>query len=622
MGETANQVGPFGRRDDDQDLQDADASYSESYAPAGSNIQPYDLDTSSSVSTTGSYTSDPDATGPNMGYAGSDSANTIYGTTLYPDTTTADDRFASTAFGGTSDATYVGAAGSYAARAYPPDDDDLLRIVDTADAGATDDEDDGTSEIRAGIEATRNDMSATIDAIQAKLNPEAIIEQAKDTVREATVGKVEQMVSDAGSAAKDTGSNLMDMVKGNPVPAAALGLGLAWLLMRDKGGSGGSQQYWRPDYDRGSYGGPQYYGSPNVDANRNVVPQGSYYTQSYTPQRHNGGQSQQGPLDGIIETIRQNPIPAALTGLGISWLLMNNNNGGGSSSGFSSNSGMLHEAQHKVSSTVGQAGDTVGQAVGQAQDKVGDAVSTVQDTAGQVQDKAGQIVGQAQDTVGQVASQVQDTAGQVVSQVTDTAGQLASQVQEKAGQVAGQAQETVGQVAGTTSDVVSQVLDAVRRNPVPAALGGLSIAWLFMNRKNNRPGDRLMRMAGYTVGGTVEGAGTKLGDVAAGTQLQAEEAKSRFQRMLEENPLGVGAITAGVGIALGLALPETEREHQLMGDARDQLLDKAQQVAQDTLQKVQTVAGEVATGVQETVKQEAQNQGLTPEAIAGQAQQS
>jgi hypothetical protein len=41
--------------------------------------------------------------------------------------------------------------------------------------------------------------------------------------------------------------------------------------------------------------------------------------------------------------------------------------------------------------------------------------------------------------------------------------------------------------------------------------------------------------------------------------------------MLQENPLAVGTLAVGVGAAVGLAIPETSKEHEVMGEARDNL---------------------------------------------------
>jgi ElaB/YqjD/DUF883 family membrane-anchored ribosome-binding protein len=107
------------------------------------------------------------------------------------------------------------------------------------------------------IEETRGGMTETLDELGQRLDPANIVAGAKETVREATVGKVEQMattagdiVSDAGTTARQTGEGLIETIKRNPVPAAMAGIGLGWLWMsRDK-----NQMSWSQNHDgRGRY---------------------------------------------------------------------------------------------------------------------------------------------------------------------------------------------------------------------------------------------------------------------------------------------------------------------------------------------------------------------------------
>jgi ElaB/YqjD/DUF883 family membrane-anchored ribosome-binding protein len=127
------------------------------------------------------------------------------------------------------------------------------------DTGAAADASDDTVIIEYEIEQTRADMSETIDAIQQQLSPDHLKEQAREMVRDATIGKAQDMVSNAGESAKATGSSMVEMIKQNPVPAALAGIGLGWLWMK------------RPKQDnRAIYGGyPQAYPYP--------------YPQQYTP---------------------------------------------------------------------------------------------------------------------------------------------------------------------------------------------------------------------------------------------------------------------------------------------------------------------------------------------------
>lgn len=297
-------------------------------------------------------------------------------------------------------------------------------VVDMAEVDTTEASDAGeideTVEMRAEIEQTQANLSETINAIQDRLNPQAVMDrakdtaretatdlvtQAKDTVREATIGKAEHMVSDVGETARGTGSSIMETIRRNPVPAALAAIGVGWLWMhRAKGapdGNGSYQSSVRPSY--GAYGTAASYG--------------------------------------------------------------------GSSSAY----------DNGASGTSG-----------------------------------------AQDAMRQGVQQVQDTAGHVANQ----------------------------------------------------AQTGASI-------------------------------------LAAGTQQQAQRAQGQLQQMLQETPLAVGGIALALGAAVGLAIPETPPEHQLMGEARDTLMQKAQDTAQDTMQKVQGVAQKVGSTAIDTAKDEAQQQGLT-----------
>ncbi len=161
-------------------------------------------------------------------------------------------------------------------------------------------------------------------------------------------------------------------------------------------------------------------------------------------------------------------------------------------------------------------------------------------------DMSGQWMGQVQDTAGQWAGRAQDTMGHVTGQAQQTIGQA----QQTIGQVTGQAQQAVGQLAGQAQQTAQSLV--------------------------------------------------------TGTQ----QAQGELQRMAQENPLALGAIGLALGAAVGLLLPETELESQMMGGARDALMEKAQETAQSTLQKVQSVAQEAGQAAQSAAQNAAQQQGL------------
>jgi ElaB/YqjD/DUF883 family membrane-anchored ribosome-binding protein len=179
--------------------------------------------------------------------------------------------------------------------------------VRTAEAGRAASDTLGTpadepAQIRADIEQTRADMAETIDAIQDRISPQRVFEQAKETVRDATVGKVKDMANAASNTASELVDDVQDRarqavgyVRENPLPAALIGAGIAWFVAQAR-----SHNRPRPfAYERDTVAGAA--GTPR---------QPPVYVSRHT--RH-----------GWWETVSDNPVPAALTGLGIGWMMLN-----------------------------------------------------------------------------------------------------------------------------------------------------------------------------------------------------------------------------------------------------------------------------------------------------------
>ena len=98
------------------------------------------------------------------------------------------------------------------------------------------------------IRETRAEMDETIDALSAKLDPSNLIDQAKEAFTSSA--------KDAGTSMMDQlkDSSVLDTIKANPIPAAAVGLSLAWLL--SKMGENESEKY---RYERYQATGDPYY---------------------------------------------------------------------------------------------------------------------------------------------------------------------------------------------------------------------------------------------------------------------------------------------------------------------------------------------------------------------------
>ena len=191
-------------------------------------------------------------------------------------------------------------------------------------------------------------------------------------------------------------------------------------------------------------------------------------------------------------------------------------------------------------------------------------------------------------------------------------------------------------------------MDTIRGNPVPAALIGIGAAWLYLKGRNasgtayrdgnwrDAPGynpgyssgvsgrntseypvgtrgtgayDAASTMGEAEPGSMTAGAASRVRGLSADVRSSAREmtedlrtsardttrrAQLKFNDVLRDNPLVLGAAAALVGAAVGMSIPATEAENRLMGEARDSVVERAQGVASDAADKVSELAGSVA----------------------------
>jgi ElaB/YqjD/DUF883 family membrane-anchored ribosome-binding protein len=311
-----------------------------------------------------------------------------------------------------------------------------------------DDQGQRPGEIRREIEQTRANMSRTIEALETKLDPARIKQQAAQSLRDNTVGRVEALADNAGQTVKGAGNDVFDAIKKNPIPAALAAIGLGWLFMESR--NEGRQRSYR-----------------FAEGRRDASPYGYRYGYEYGEyDREHDWQTGRRPMERM------------------------------------------------------------------------------RGTGGDIKDRASQA-----------ASNVGEKASDIASNVGEKASDIATNVGEKAGDIA----STVGEKA---SDVAYSMRDTAEQAKYRA-------------------------------------------------QHTAYRARTRLEDMMDQSPLLVGAAAVALGAAIGMALPATEKEDEMLGEARDNLMEKAQETARETVDKAQHVAKEATQAAQETAKTEAQRQNLT-----------
>jgi hypothetical protein len=208
------------------------------------------------------------------------------------------------------------------------------------------------------------------------------------------------------------------------------------------------------------------------------------------------------------------------------------------------------------------------------------------------------------------------------------------------------------------SDFIQDLGDAVRKNPLSAALIGMGVLWLFSgSRPVERAGDfvrntsldRIPDAAGTAyeaarsavrsgtdaIGEHVASAKDAVRDGAAGAFDNAARygrdyadtaseyvtsmpgtgteifntVRSNLSDVFRAQPLALGAIGIAIGAGIAAALPATELETDYLGETSDTVKAKAAEFAAEQTDRVTTVAENVV----EAVTEEARKQGLTLE---------
>lgn len=125
--------------------------------------------------------------------------------------------------------------------------------------------------------------------------------------------------------------------------------------------------------------------------------------------------------------------------------------------------------------------------------------------------------------------------------------------------------------------------------------------------------------AGRWVGhGAYEGARmTQQGAMSAGrTVRRSAVATTRSAgQAMDEYPLAAAGAFLGLGLLVGLLVPETEQEDRLMGETSDRMKRQAYEAGKDAAQR----AGHVAKETVRAASEEAERQGIAPSQIADQA---
>jgi hypothetical protein len=213
-------------------------------------------------------------------------------------------------------------------------------------------------------------------------------------------------------------------------------------------------------------------------------------------------------------------------------------------------------------------------------------------------------ISETQAELQQTVAEIQDrlSPAHIKQQAADTVREAATNVRHR----------TVGRVQHMTRG----------QNPIPFALIGIGAAWLIANNRSSRrwsdseydgewgsseyisSDDEFASPYAGDVDATL-GVGADTGSVGRNSRLAASRermselsheardraryaanrARTRWDSMLNDNPMALGIAALAAGALVGAALPQTEIENEYVGETRDNVVDSAKSMAQTAVGK-------------------------------------
>lgn len=249
----------------------------------------------------------------------------------------------------------------------------------------------------------------------------------------------------------------------------------------------------------------------------------------------NVGETARETGSGFMETIKRNPVPAALAAVGLGWLWMNRQSGGSRDSGqyrsFSGGRGTYTYGQNPpygYGTTYTESAYRAGSPYPSSETyRVGEHGSGSGGDQS-LTDKVGDVAGQTKEKVSDVAGQTKEKVGDVAGQAQERVGQFADQAQEKMGQFTDQAQYGARRVKGRFDETLTD-------NPL--ALGAVAIAAgiaVGVSLPETPWEDRVMGEARDTVMQKAQGAAQETFEKVQQVAQQVQEpAKQAVQQVKE-----------------------------------------------------------------------------------------
>jgi len=301
-------------------------------------------------------------------------------------------------------------------------------------------------------------------------------------------------------------------------------------------------------------------------------------------------------VTSLADAARRNPLPTAMIGLGLGWLILES---------MAGNRPQERRQQSSSHNYVGVyapqgAGPAMGREYSPSQSNEGYYASTDWSQSGYragAQNPSGypQSQGSRQEYGQEYRQGNWQGSGQGSYQESGNGHQHGENPLAKA---TGVVKDTVGGVTDRVSDVLSNTVGDVKervsdtvgeiKDRVNETMGGVR----QQAEELGQQGQRSFNRAGY-----------QMDEWQQRARYEGQRRGQQVVRNLEDNPLIYGAVALAAGAALALLLPQSHVENRAFGEMREQVMAKGQEVLETAKGHAQQVIEEVRPELEEKVRQ-------------------
>jgi uncharacterized protein YjbJ (UPF0337 family)/gas vesicle protein len=285
-------------------------------------------------------------------------------------------------------------------------------------------------------------------------------------------------------------------------------------------------------------------------------------------------------VTSVADAARRNPLPTALVGLGLGWLILESMAGSkrhdddsqyerrnlsprGTRRGYEGNMGRSRgqyiddEYFNEEYATYGPPNSSVGSSMGPEYRAEYQSERDYGNGKQHHSNPVAKAAGAVKDTVSDVSQGIKDRVSDVGQDIKERVEDAGHEIKERMSDV----KDRVGDMTGRVGDMSDQ-----------AQYG--------------------MQKAGY-----------RMEEWQQRARYEGQRRGQQVVRNLEDNPLIYGAVALAAGAALALFLPSTRTESRAFGEMRDQVMDKGKEVFETAKSRAQEVITEVRPELEEKARQ-------------------